>query len=115
MPNVSSRAAWPGDKPVSLTITTDPNSFYALFYSFGRDFFDLGAVFPSLDMALLIEQTQAQMLTFNLSVSGTEQIVLPAPSNPFSWGLAIPYQVFDLKQPSNLGRAGNSRAAFLLP
>ncbi len=114
MPSMQIPVAWPSDKPVAINLTMSPNSNYALFYSFGRDFFELSEVFPFIDMVLLIEQTQATLLSSGFAPAGVGGLNLAAPGDPASWGLSAPLQVFEL-QSSGLGRMSTSRSVVLVP
>lgn len=114
MPDITYRATWPGEKVVPIAVTTAANSTYALFFSFGRDFFNMNDVFPFIDMVLLIEQTQAQGLALGFAPTGADIVPLPAPFDPATWGLSAPLQLYELKQTS-LGRMSNSRSVILVP
>ncbi|MGE3174063.1 MAG: hypothetical protein AB7O97_15660 [Planctomycetota bacterium] len=113
MPDVRFPTAWTGEKPVPFTITTDPSSFYGLLYSLRRDYLDLTVVFP-IDMVLLIDHSQAVVLSTGFVPTGSIEVPMVAPGLAQLWGLHLPLQLFELKSTGS-GRMSNSRDVVLLP
>ncbi|MEC7584178.1 MAG: hypothetical protein VYE77_07655 [Planctomycetota bacterium] len=114
MPDIQMPVGWPGDKPLSMTVTAQPSSLYIVVFSQRRDFIDLTPIFP-IDMVLLVEQLGATTFTAGLvGPSGTTVTSLVAPGGAGSWGLQLPMQVLELRI-NGTGRMGSSVDICFLP
>jgi len=114
MPAMRMPVGWSAQKPVTMTITGQPSSFYVVVFSQRRDFIDLTPVFP-IDMVLLIDQIGATTFAAGLiGPGGTSAINLAGPPGAEGWGFNLPMQVLELRL-NGSGRMGTSRDAVFLP